>query len=181
MKHTTKVYAALIGALSLSLITISSCQKGEKGDPGPAGQNGTNGTNGVDGNANVIGTNTVTLNPSDRTITSGVASAHLSVPGITQEVFDKGAVMVYYKASSTQWTALPYLLSNVYIVYGFKVGDIELVASTTNGTAVTINGALTFRAVIIPAKTKLSHPRTDWNNYNEVEKLITADNLTRSN
>ena len=75
IKTITKITTGIVLTLGLS---FTSCKKAEKGDTGPAGANG---------NANVIGTNVVTIN--SWTASGAAWYAILSAPGITSSIVDK--------------------------------------------------------------------------------------------
>ncbi len=77
-----------------------------QGVPGPAGPagadgaDGANGTNGADGTANVIYSPMITIKKNDWNVTviSGQTqfqTAQIDVPELTQDIFEKGVVLVY--------------------------------------------------------------------------------------
>jgi len=78
-----------------------------QGVPGPAGPagadgaDGANGTNGADGTANVIYSPLITIKKNDWNVTviSGgqtqSQTAQIDVPELTQDIFEKGVVLVY--------------------------------------------------------------------------------------
>jgi len=150
----------LLVALSATTF-ISSCQKGEKGDTGPAGTNGTN------GNANVIGTNTVTV---AWQLSSGIYVAGITAQGITQEIVDKGLVMVFIKYGN-QWVPLPDISGKNSTVYAYEVGRIDLINSNSDGSIPAYPSNSTFRVVIIPANAKMTNPNGKWTDYNFVRQF----------
>lgn len=77
-------------------------------------EDGATGQAGADGNANVIGTNTVTTTSSNWTSYSSGALwvTTLNVSAFTKSILDKGIVFVFKSDSTGSWTALPFTLGN---------------------------------------------------------------------
>ncbi|NIG55447.1 hypothetical protein [Chitinophaga sp. Cy-1792] len=108
---------------ALSIFLLFSCKKGDPGPAGPAGTNGTNGTNGATGptgatgatgptgatgatgSANVIYSAWVSTNPWNASTTSNGSGKNTfyfdwSTTQVTQDILDKGVVLVYAKLYS---------------------------------------------------------------------------------
>ena len=152
--------------LACGLLFTNSAKDGARG---PAGPVGTNGTNGIDGNANVIGTNAVTISSWTANGNSWIGS--ISAPGITQSIVDKGIVSVFIKYGA-EWWGLPDINGINSTQYGFSVGLVSLFNSNSDGSAAPNPGAQTFRVVIISASNRLANPNVNWKNYDEVKKVL---------
>jgi hypothetical protein len=153
----------------IALIAMS-CSK--DGATGPAGPAGANGTNGIDGNANVIGTNTVTISSWTSYASGSLWVGGLSATGITQSIVDKGIVSVFIQNTAGTWTALPYTIGNTSWFYDFGVGFVNINKTNTNLSAIANPGSQTFRVVIISASNKMANPNTDWKDYNQVKEAL---------
>lgn len=157
IKTITKITTGIVLTIGLS---FTSCKKAEKGDTGPAGANG---------NANVIGTNVVTIN--SWTASGAAWFATISAPGITSSIVDKGQVSVFVQYGTTWWS-LPDLNGKNSTQYGFGIGTVTLVNSNSDGTTPGNPGSQTFRIVIISASNRLANPNVNWKNYSEVKKVL---------
>ena len=154
-----------IAILSIVLIVFGCSKDGAKGDTG---------ANGVDGNANVLGSPTFTTTAANWTSNSGGVYWTASFTGataITQSIVDNGIVSVFF-LTGTEWTPLPFTIFNQNMTYAFGVGTIDLVAQSTDFTAMANPGNVTIRYVVISASNKMAHPKTNWNDYNEVKKVL---------
>lgn len=177
----------MIFLLAGALVSFAAC-KGDDGAPGPAGvagatgpagTNGTNGTNGQDGNANV---KSVTMNitgSSWTAVNTYENTAELNVAIITQDIADKGLVMVYLKSGAlsldaTTWTALPFSLARQNYTESFafatKVGKVILRETSTDGNPVEPAGSV--RIVAATADGMMRYPDLDWTNYEEVKAAL---------
>ncbi|MFY9307609.1 MAG: hypothetical protein WAQ28_01035 [Bacteroidia bacterium] len=164
----------ILGMVALAGLMFDACTKAKDGAPGaqgPAGVNGTNGTDGIDGNANVIGTNTVTI--SSWTANGASWTANMTAAGITSDVVNTGTVQVFIQYGSSWW-ALPDINGVNSTSYGFSVGTISLLNSNSDGSTPPNPGAQVFRAVIIPSQAMITNPNVDYKNY---EAIKTAFNL----
>ena len=148
------------------ILTAFSCS--EDGATGATGQAG------ADGNANVIGTNTVTTTSSNWTSYASGALwvTTLNVSGITQSILDRGIVCVFKSDSSGTWTALPFTLGNQSWFYSFGVGFVNINTTNTNITSFANPASQTFRVVIISASNRIANPNVNWNNYKEVKDAL---------
>ena len=157
------------GIVIITSLTFSSCVKdGPVGPQGPAGADGANGTN---GNANVLGSTTLSVTSADWTANGNEWYETFILGTITQDIVDKGAVMVYEQYNSS-WTALPYTLGITGRSFDFYVGGGHIYSSNTNGTASTNPGNQTYRFVVISASNRMAHPTVNYKNYAEVKKAF---------
>ncbi len=106
----------------LSLVILGCETEGPIGPAGQDGIDGTDGTDGKDGNANVRSI-TKFVAPSDWT-PSGTAGEDLffyyeiTIPEITNDIVQNGAVMVYLKADNSPYYALPTSFYYKYLIWG---------------------------------------------------------------
>lgn len=177
-----------VAVVLLTAVMTMSCSKdgamGPQGNAGPQGiagtngTNGANGTNGINGNANVLGSDPFSTTTSNWTSYSGGTFWTANLTGassITQNIVDKGIVMVFRKYTSngaTEWSPLPDTIGNVNISFNYGLGYITFYAQSTNFTAITNPGAITFRYVVISPSNRMANPNTDWNDYNQVKAVL---------
>jgi hypothetical protein len=151
-----------IAILSIAMFFFSCSEDGKDGEPG------------ADGNANVIGTSTVTSSNSNWT--SGASgtlwTTTLNVPGITQSIVDRGIVSVFKRESTGFWTPLPYTFANESWHYTFNSGTVLISRLNINLTPLANPGSQTFRVVIISASNRIAYPNVNWNNYAEVKDIF---------
>lgn len=187
MKTKTQTLTMIAAIFFAAMIfTFSNGCKKETGPAGPAGTNGTNGTN---GNANVISSSTFALNNWVDLTNDGTnfqCSNAISWSAISQDIKDKGIVMVYLQDNSNlEWIALPYSSSfslgggygSVFYSFGINVGLIKIYA-TGFADAGSLSSSdfnsynFIVRAVAIPSSSRMAHPEVDLNNYEEVKKVF---------
>ena len=154
-------------ATCLLTLFITCCKKesikGEKGDTGIAGANG---------NANVISSNTLFLTgfvyyPGIKTYQND-----LTMSAISQDVIDKGAVMVYIGTNNI-WTALPVADGGSTFNFSFYLGGLTINYFNDNGTTPTNpNGIYNARVLVIPSAMIKSNPNVDLANYIEVKNAF---------
>ncbi len=162
-------------ALIAILLSFTACTKtgpqgpagaqGSTGPTGPTGPAGSNGTNGATGPQGAAGTANV--------IYSGWVHPTGNFPlyifdtkNITQDILDKGEVVVYYKtAMNNPIVALPISVGSSYAYYEVRLGEITVWSNFLNNT-------LLFRYIIIPGGTgaRRSSPAPDLNDYAAVCK-----------
>jgi hypothetical protein len=163
--------------LSIAMFVFGCSKDGETGPAGPAGANGingTNGTNGTNGNANVFGSTTFTTSAANWTSNGGGVywtAVFTGANEITQDIVDRGIVSVFLLSGSA-WTPLPLTVFNQNTTYGVGVGTIEFVVSGTDFNPIPNPSNVTIRYVVISPSNRLSHPNTDWNNYEEVKQVL---------
>lgn len=182
-KLTTNIFTQMsIKWSSLFLLavitTFSSCSKEE----GPTGKDGVAGTNGADGNANVIYSDWASVPAATATTIDGTNgnTSSISAPNLTQEILDKGTVLVYVKFGSTI-IQLPYTsnaggVTNTLLFY-LELNNIKLFRFKHDGTGgVNIPTGLQFRYILIPGGVSVLTQKTQLNlknmPYSEVCKYL---------
>lgn len=149
--------------LTIAMITIlNSCSTAEDGADGINGTNGTNGTNGVDGQtgatgtANVIYSAWITAPAAIAETVDGTAgmSTNINAPELSQEILDKGTVLVYVYFGlgtfSLPYTSLAGGNSNTITAISF-LKKIKLFRFNHNGVGTTnIPVSLSWRYILIP-------------------------------
>lgn len=201
MKTTIKLLST---GLLISQIFFSAC-KGPAGDPGPAGADGKQGLAGIQGvagatgvpgatgTANVIYGNWINMNvagywynlsgvdgnnPAYSYQTNHGWGANFAAP-ITQEILDKGTILVYGKYEPGNVDKKVYLLPSTTLnnykmesfasinrIYLALISPETEVLSTTYDTAFSLNQ---FRYVIIPGSVNGRKPAIDYSDYNAVK------------
>ena len=165
--------------LMAAATTIISC-KGEQGIPGPAGVAGQDGKDGENGNGNIVST-TFELNYTDWVAVSNYEyKATLMVPILTQDIVDKGLVMVYLKSpyllglDNSNWYVLPFTLAREYYTESFafstKLNQLTLVDTSNDGVPFKPSGKV--RVVATPADGIARNPDLDWTNYEAVKSAL---------
>lgn len=159
----------LISAIML-MLTITSCKKDKYQPVGDYG------------NANIISSNTLTLNNWSVVNDDGVNFEFETTVlwgEITQEIVDNGIVMVYIKFSSSDWIALPFSFSDdnyssLSINYSFSVGQVDISVlgfdDVNDHNASEFNGT-TARVVVMSQEGRMSHPNVDLTDYEEVKRV----------
>ena len=155
-------------------IMITSCKKGDTGPQGP------------EGNANVK-SGIYEVSNWTRYTSSDVTTrfVDIDVPGVTTDIANYGAVLVYYSGQQiTSWTALPYLFpsgtNNISygFLYHYAPGVVEIEYYASDGSDPGDPGTVEFQIVVIEGGPLKANPKTDLNNYEEVRKTF---NLQGSN
>ena len=141
---------------------------------------------GKDGNANVISSNTVTINNWTKVLDDGINydyTANISFASITDEVKNKGLVLIYCQQGS-DWYALPYTDAGTDATTGLKYSNsfnysintgstkIECNGFDDSGTASGVTENIVVRIVVIPASITSKYPNTNWKDYKEVDRLV---------
>jgi hypothetical protein len=157
-----------------ALVLISSC--GKDGAPGATGPQGPS------GNANVQATTfTVTSTQWQSTGTGGTdyeKYVDLTVPSITQNILDNGAVLVYWVTSNGINVQLPF--QNVYpagstpFIYqpSTSVGTatVEAYYSDWSSFSFTAGSQIKFKVVTIDGSLRVTHPEINWKDPKSIEK-----------
>jgi hypothetical protein len=159
-----KTKSIFTGILVVGLFTFNSCVK-----DGPVGPQGPQ------GNANVQ-SSAVTVTQWSWNTTYSYSSANITVPALTPDIVDRGAVMVYIYNGSTTWEALPFssvISAGVTTHYEFVYTDNQVTIIISNSDLSIPNlQTSTFKIVCIAASIMTKHPNTNWKNYSEVQKVL---------
>lgn len=143
------------------------------GPPGPMGPPGPQGF------ANVTGTEHITLNTWYFNQDYNWYESSVNVPEITRDIRDFGLVMVYQRLTTNpnaRWIPLPDTYDNVTTNYDFSLGNVTVYSfHVDNSTPIAPTG-MVVRIVVIPSSVRKANPNANWNNYEEVHKLITVEN-----
>ncbi len=113
------------------MAVLVGCEQGPRGPVGPQGD---------PGNANVFSLN-FTFSIADAIINGNVASVQYDVPGITPNVVDDGAVLLFFRDQGT-WTSMPFVFSvesedlaavdyTINMAYGFDDEFLEVFYETS--------------------------------------------------
>lgn len=160
MKNKIKFIIAFISIIMIS----NGCRKDKEGPMGPQGTAGTN------GNANVIGTISISTNSNNWTpISTWGFSTEFNLGTITQSVIDKGVVMVYEQSGSS-WIALPYTYGILSRAFTFSLGEIKIYVQNTDLSTATNPGVVTYRFVVISPSNRMAHSSINYENYEQVKK-----------
>lgn len=129
---------ALKTILIITIISLfaTSCSKPEDGAVGPQGETGT---------ANVIYSNWATT---PFTNSGSFWGSNINAPKITQEIIDKGNVLVYVKLG-TQVLPLSYAKGSSYALFGYSLSHIDI--ETNSDYSI-----FPFRYIIIPGGVSIS-------------------------
>lgn len=154
-----KALQAILIIMVTSVITISSCKKGEDGKPG---------------NANVT-SKTFSVPTWSSNSTRWYAS--LSVPEITTSNISTAAIQVYFSTDNTSWIALPntVMASTNYFMGYITAANIVEITWDYNGFGIgdspnTLYSATSlFKVVVIPPAAITANPDLDLNNYDKVK------------
>ena len=169
-----KSHAYLIGLFTILL--FNGCKKegpigpaGPQGSQGIPGETGATGATGAQGNANVVsGTVTIT----NWIFSSPSYYADISYPAITQEIVDKGAVLVYVSNGGGGYSQLPVTVyPNTTYSKSFEcvhaLGALRIYV--TDSDHITVNpGTQTFKIVVIGSGMKIKH--LDYTDFELVKK-----------
>jgi hypothetical protein len=165
-----KTIKTTIAILAIAIFSIS-CSKPEDGAVGPVGATGT---------ANVIYSNWASAPTATATTIDGTNgnTTSIAVNQLTQEILDKGTVLVYGKFSSTIFP-LPYVSyaggSANTLTFFPELNNIKLFRFKHDGSGgVSIPTSLLFRYILIPGgvSAKTNQPNYKVMSYSEVCQLL---------
>jgi hypothetical protein len=156
-------FKSILVGLAILATVLFSCIKGDQG------------ADGNDGNANVFGTNDITVNGGDWVADGTFFRADLTSPDITQAIVDKGIVMVYEKAGS-YWNALPYTWGITSVSFDFGLNSVGVYYESNDGNQTANPGTRIFRIVSISALNAKAHSTVDWKNYSVVKETFNLPN-----
>ena len=153
--------------ICLMVLALAGCKKG---DTGPAGKDGKNGTN---GNANVVSSS---VTSSSWTYTAPSWQISFTYSPITQDIIDRGAVLVYIKAGSA-YNQLPvtfYPASTYSRTYEVStaLNGVTIFCTDSDLTQPTNPGSQTFKIVVIAPSQLIKNPNVNLDNYEEVKKAF---------
>jgi len=159
----------LLPVVLLTVISLSSCKKGDDGAQGPPGT------------ANVIYSAWLDVKFTPQVASPGDTtgwSAIINAPKLTDSVLNKGEIKVYVNVGSSTSPSVFSLPINsdlgfVLIPY-FQVGKINLISDIDGGTETGTGGQKFFqyRYVLIPGAAPARMATIDWNNYAEVKRYL---------
>lgn len=142
-------YSLVVVALLIISVLNFSCSKPENGTNGTNGVDGKNGTNGEVGTTGPAGSANVIYSDWTTVIFAGTSpdySCNIIAPAITQNILDRGTVIVFSKSSNNIYP-VPYLYpsssTTYYIQPAIRLGNINLYANITYVNV--------FRYIIIPS------------------------------
>lgn len=149
---------------------------GATGTTGATGATGADGVAGATGTTGATGATGASTNIASYIFTNQsvflVGNTRFLVPAITQDIVDKGIVLVYFRltGATTSWNALPYSESgNTLNLQTYGVGYVDLKSNFTSS-------GLDIRVVVVPGTsltTLMAHnPGLNLNNYDQVAKAI---------
>ena len=158
-----------IGFIVLSMIFLSSCEKGVQGDQGEPG------------NANVK-TTIVTITASEWSGTS-IVEAERNLNIITTDIAEFGAVFVYMKIGDKMYKPLPYTWpagANT-VIYRYKTApNLIKFEIYSEGTTTTPTSDRVFKVVAMEASEynyAKQNMGVDFNNYQQVESYIKTKSI----
>lgn len=156
----------ILGMFALTLLTFGACKKPKDGAPGAQGPQGNANVN--YGIFNVAASSWGYVSPS--------YYVTLLEPNITQDILDKGAVLVY-AGNAGSWAQLPltYYPSSTYSELFqpiFTLGQVEIQVTDSDLTQPIAPSAATFKVVVIAHKSLLNNPNVDFSNFESVKKAF---------
>lgn len=162
--------------LSVAIIVFGCSKDGVDGATGPAGPVGATG---APGNANVISIGPFNASANNWASANSNSFWYLSlnVPEITQSITNTGTISVFEAVKDSGgnilgYKSIPYTGGVIATYFDFSNGFVNIYKSTSNGSAINNPGNMTYRVVVIPAAYRTANKNVDWNNYEEVEKII---------
>jgi hypothetical protein len=159
-----KFYLALI--IMAAFATLNGCKKG---DTGPAGTNGTNGTN---GNVNVLSKPFSLTSSSWGNLigTFGTAGCYFKTDiadaDITQDVVNKGAVLVYYDNKQLPFTENYPAYTRSY-TDSISISSVQIRVGDSDGNSQN-PGTVSGHIIIIPSSNRPANPPAT---YTEAKKM----------
>ncbi|MEN9304243.1 MAG: hypothetical protein RL264_2672 [Bacteroidota bacterium] len=146
----------------LIVSSLVACTK--EGPQGPAGANG---------NANVV---SATITSSAWVFNDPSWVIAFSYPAITQDIIDKGAVLVYIRTGS-EYRQLPFTFyeddtySSSFEVSTY-LGGVKIIRTDSDLIEPENPGNLTFKVVVISASGLSQNPNIDFKDYNAVKQAF---------
>jgi hypothetical protein len=162
------------GATGATGSTGATGATGATGETGATGATGATGETGATGATGANGTQVLNYLLTNKSVTL-TGNTRFQIPGITQDIVDKGVVLVYFRTTgSTIWYALPYAEDDRTLkLTDYGVGFIDIKANFTSG-------GLDFRVVVIAGTSlttlQAAHPGLDVKNYGSVASALNIIN-----
>ncbi len=152
-----------------ALLMLASCTK-----EGPVGPQGAAG---APGNANVK-SSTATI--SNWLSLNNEYYADIPVPAITQDIVNKGAVLVYRLNAPGSYSQLPITTFpgstyNRTTEAVHSVGSVRIVVYDSDGTLPGAQGTQSFKIVVIAPSARTANPNLNWDNYEAVKTRFNLD------
>jgi len=166
-----KTFITMVAVAAIAASTLTGCKKG---DTGPQGAQGANGTN---GNANVKSQSSTNLNWVYNTALAQFET-NISASIITQDIVDKGAVLVYTQTGNSS-IQLPNssmfdFLTTIFVDFEYSVGNVKITFSNSDlDNSIVPQSTLKFKIVAMTASARIAHP-----NVNGYEDIKTIYNLS---
>lgn len=135
---------------------------------GKDGVTGQTGTSGVNGNANVQSAGSIALTSGNWTSINSSYYSILNVAEVTQDVVDNGVVMVYINRANG-WSPMPLTAGVESYTFEFRLNEVIVWVSNTDGSQTANPGNENFRVVVIPSSQKANG--VDYNDYKNVMEV----------
>lgn len=153
--------------LPISIAVLMSGCKKEEGPTGPQGPAGPQ------GNANV-NYEVIAVSPGDWAGDGDGYQAVKTSTVITQEIFDKGAVLCYFK-SGEYYVPVPLSFAGSgytsHFYFFYKPNEITFITADSDGLTLS-PGQINFKVVAVASKSLLQQSDVDLNNYEEVKEAL---------
>jgi hypothetical protein len=167
ISKTKIMKTSFIKIVAACLVTATLFTNCKKGDTGPAGADGTN------GNANVKSQTSTHLNWTFNNATLAFET-NISVPAITQDIVDRGAVLVYVQDGGTS-SQMPFasqinLTDVVFFDFVYSVGNVKVMISNSDlDNSIVPQSTLRFKIVAMSASARAAHPNL--NEYKDIQSV----------
>ena len=157
----------ILATLAVGILFVTSCTK--QGPVGPQGPTGAT------GNANVIGSDHITVNAWTYYAPTFTYSATFAYADITSSVANYGLVEIYEQYTDGSWTNLPDINNGVQTVFNFSTGSFTIYMSKVDGSYMPApSNPITFRVVVIPSSVRQANPNTNWKDYKQAMAALAA-------
>jgi hypothetical protein len=167
ISKTKIMKTSFIKIVAACLVTATLFTNCNKGDTGPAGADGTN------GNANVKSQTSTNLNWTFNNATLQFET-NISVPAITQDIVDRGAVLVYLQDGGTS-SQLPVsgfvdAATILYFDFEYSIGNVKMIVSNSDlDNSIVPQSTLRFKIVAMSASARAAHPNL--NEYKDIQSV----------
>ena len=175
--NSKRLKLLVLGLMTMSMMHVVGCKKGDmgpQGEQGIQGEKGDKGDTGDKGNKGDKGTaNVIYSEWSSITFTNsgGVYSGTINAPKLTTDVLNGGEIAVYERTmiglpptTTTSYSKLPYTNGTKWVKVDLEVGKIILRSN--------VNSISSYRYVLIPGGMEASAAaHVDLGNYNAVKRF----------